>query len=367
MQKLAMLLAASVIALTLGACTGVIPVSDMAGTDHSTMAAETPMTGMDHGAMHGDPSAPFDAQFIDSMIEHHQGAIDMAEQVLAESERSELRELAEAIIAAQAGEIEEMTTWRQAWYPDLPPTTGMDMGMGDMEIGADESKPFDQRFLEAMISHHEGAIDMAKMAQEMAEHEEIKTLAAAIIAAQEAEIEQMRAWLAEWFGESIAPSPYIAQLESPVRGLSAAEVDDLLAGRGMGYARSAELNGYPGPRHLLELQQELNLSGEQVNAISTIFAEMQAQAQQLGEEIVRQEGTLSAAFATGEISETEMARQVITLAERYGALRAIHLRAHLLATPLLTEEQISAYNALRGYSPGVGHTHGQRHTHGMHD
>ncbi|MCL4859749.1 MAG: DUF305 domain-containing protein [Caldilineaceae bacterium] len=363
MNRLNLFLAAGATVLVVAGCAGVMPAGNVAGADHSAMATVTPTTGMDHRAMHGDPSAPFDAQFIDSMIEHHQGAIDMAEQVLAESERPELRDLAEAIIAAQAGEIEEMTAWRQAWYPDLPATGGMDMGMGDMEISADESKPFDQRFLEAMISHHQGAIDMAKMAQEMAEREEIQTLAAAIIAAQEAEIEQMRAWLAEWFGESNSPSPYASQVDSPIRGLSAAEIDDLLAGRGMGYARSAELNGYPGPLHLLELKQELNLSGEQVNAISAIFAQMQAQAQQLGEEIVRQEGTLSAAFAAGEISETEMVRQVITLAERYGELRAIHLRAHLLATPLLTEEQISAYNVLRGYTPGAGHTHG----HGMHD
>lgn len=202
MRKFAMLVAASIVALMIGACTAVTPASDMADVDHNTMATDTPVAGMDHSMMVADPSTPFDAQFIDSMIEHHQGAIAMAEQVLAESERSELRQLAGEIITAQTSEIEEMTTWRQAWYPDLPATSGMDMGMGEMEISADESKPFDQRFLEAMISHHQGAIDMAKVAQERAEREEIRTLAAAIIAAQEAEIEQMRAWLAEWFGES---------------------------------------------------------------------------------------------------------------------------------------------------------------------
>ena len=95
-----------------------------------------------------------------------------------------------------------MTAWRQQWYPDLAPTGGMDMGMGDMEISADESKPFDQRFMEAMISHHQGAIDMAQMALQMAEHQEIKTLADAIIAAQQAEVEQMQGWLQEWYGVS---------------------------------------------------------------------------------------------------------------------------------------------------------------------
>lgn len=67
-----------------------------------------------------------------------------------------------------------MTAWRQRWYPDLAPTGGLDMGMGEMAVSTDESKPFDQRFIEATLSHHQGAIAMAQMAQHMAEHQEIK-------------------------------------------------------------------------------------------------------------------------------------------------------------------------------------------------
>lgn len=156
--------------------------------DHSTM---------DHAAM-GD--APFDAQFIDGMIDHHEGAIAMAEQVLAESERPELREMAEAIIAAQQSEVDQMRSWRAEWYPDLEETMGMEMDMGAMEIADDESKPFDQRFLEAMIDHHEGALDMAQAALDQAEHAEVRTMSDAIIATQQAEIDQMRGWLSEWFG-----------------------------------------------------------------------------------------------------------------------------------------------------------------------
>jgi uncharacterized protein (DUF305 family) len=159
---------------------------------------EAPSAHADHGA-HADSNLPFDAQFIDGMIEHHQGAVDMARQVLAESERPELLALAEAIIAAQEAEIAQMLAWRDAWYPDLPATTGMAMDMGEMEISADASIPFDQRFLTAMISHHLGAVDMARMALEMAENEEIRALATAIIVDQEAEIAQMRAWLLEWY------------------------------------------------------------------------------------------------------------------------------------------------------------------------
>jgi uncharacterized protein (DUF305 family) len=161
--------------------------------DHSTMDH----AAMGHEAM-GDE--PFDALFIDGMIVHHEGAITMAEQVLAESERPELRQMAEAIIAAQQGEVEQMHAWRAEWYPDLGETAGMDMDMGMMEIAEDDAKPFDQRFLEAMIDHHEGAIDMAEAALAASEHEEVRSMADAIISTQQAEIDQMRAWLSEWFG-----------------------------------------------------------------------------------------------------------------------------------------------------------------------
>jgi uncharacterized protein (DUF305 family) len=205
------------------AMTTATPQSEAAGGETTTTSQEltatqpltgTPLTtetqaptdagtgGMDHGAMNMDASQPFDAQFIDSMIEHHQGAIVMAEQALAQAEHAELQQLAEAIIAAQTQEIEQMTAWRQAWYPDLAPTAGMGMSMGEMAIREDVSQPFDQRFLEAMIAHHQGAIEMARMAQPMAEHEELKTLADAIITAQQAEIEQMQGWLQEWYSIS---------------------------------------------------------------------------------------------------------------------------------------------------------------------
>jgi uncharacterized protein (DUF305 family) len=228
MQKVVILTLVSLFALVFSGCTAITPSGDMAGMDHSTAATQTPMagmdngtavtdtqamtdtqtmtdggmSGMDHGSMTMDPAQPFDAQFIDSMIEHHQGAIEMAQQALEQAEHAELQQMAEDIVAAQTQEIEQMTNWRQAWYPDLAPTGGMDMGMGEMMIADDASKPFDQRFIEAMISHHQGAIAMAQMAQQMAEHQEIQTLADAIIAAQQAEIEQMQGWLQEWYGVS---------------------------------------------------------------------------------------------------------------------------------------------------------------------
>ncbi|MEM9006401.1 MAG: hypothetical protein AAGE59_23100 [Cyanobacteria bacterium P01_F01_bin.86] len=145
-------------------------------------------------------------------------------------------------------------------------------------------------------------------------------------------------------------SPYTNQLSSPVRGLSTQEVDDLLNGRGAGYARTAELNSYPGPSHVLELQEQLELSGEQIQKIETVFQKMDTEAKNIGQKIVEHEQELSISFANGIITPTELRAQTETLSELYGELRATHLEAHLQVTPMLSLEQITAYNTLRGYT-----------------
>jgi uncharacterized protein (DUF305 family) len=144
---------------------------------------------------------PFDAAFLDSMVVHHEGAVAMANDLLQNSERPELVELAEAIIATQATEIEQMQEWRAAWFPDLQAGEGMEMEMGVMEVDSDTSIPYDQRFIDAMIDHHEGAIAMAEAALEQSERSEVRSLAEAIVRTQQAEIDQMRAWAAEWYPE----------------------------------------------------------------------------------------------------------------------------------------------------------------------
>jgi uncharacterized protein (DUF305 family) len=135
------------------------------------------------------------------MSTHHNGAIHMAEEALRQSQRPEIKELAEHIIDEQHKEIQQMATWREQWYPGSHVEGGKGMVMGDMEISNDASKPFDQRFIEAMISHHQGAVDMAKEAQTKGERDEIRQLAAQIIKAQEAEIAQLKAWQQQWFGK----------------------------------------------------------------------------------------------------------------------------------------------------------------------
>lgn len=193
------LLSGILLTVLLAACgapaaqTSTAPTVDaMAGMDHGSMG------GMDHGVIPAE-GQPYDAVFIDSMIVHHEGAILMANQALEQAERREIKELANAILGAQEGEIGQMKEWRASWYPDLAETSGMAMDMGPMEVPAGDA-PFDQRFIEAMILHHEGAIAMAQDALQNAERQEIKDLAQAIISAQEAEITQMRQWLSAWYG-----------------------------------------------------------------------------------------------------------------------------------------------------------------------
>jgi len=148
----------------------------------------------------------------------------------------------------------------------------------------------------------------------------------------------------------VPTSPYVDQAESPVRGLSAQEIDDLLNGRGAGYARTAELNSYPGPRHVLDLKQELSLSPSQAAAIDTVFEDMQGEAQRIGKLIVDKEASLSRAFAAEAIAPEILGQRTQDLAALYGELRTTHLEAHLDITPLLSAEQIERYDELRGYT-----------------
>ena len=144
-------------------------------------------------------------------------------------------------------------------------------------------------------------------------------------------------------------SPYVEQLDSPVRGLSESEVDNLLNGQGAGYARMAELNGYPGPLHVLDLRSPLNLSAQQTKEIQAVFEQMQSRAKSLGQTIVTKEQKLSDAFASDSITNAELEKQTIELAQLYGQLRKTHLQAHLQINPLLSAEQIQKYNEIRGY------------------
>ena len=187
-------------ALLLAACGG-------GSTDHgaghgaSGSATTTTVPGMPgHGAV---GSGEYDRDFIDGMVPHHQAAIDMAKVAQRKAEHAELKALADAIVADQDGEIAQMKAWHKAWYGSdeiVPGMGGHQMGGMDTDLGQLESaQPFDKAFIDAMIPHHQSAIDMAKEAQTKATHQEIKDLAGRIVAAQQREIDQMQAWRAQWY------------------------------------------------------------------------------------------------------------------------------------------------------------------------
>lgn len=144
-------------------------------------------------------------------------------------------------------------------------------------------------------------------------------------------------------------SPYAHTQSAEFATLTPAEVHELRNGDGMGLARPAELNSFPGPRHLLDLKADLDLTREQIVRIEAIHAKMKTRAIAKGEAILQAEQHLGNLFATGRPTVAETTRMTEHLGMMRGQLRAIHLLAHIESTHELTVEQIERYDRLRGY------------------
>ncbi|GGC68305.1 hypothetical protein GCM10011504_52850 [Siccirubricoccus deserti] len=163
-------------------------------------------------------------------------------------------------------------------------------------------------------------------------------------------------------------SGYAGQETRDIKALSERDVADLLAGRGMGMALPAELNGYPGPAHVLELRDRLGLAPEQEAAVQATFNRMEA-AKSLGAELVERERALDRAFAEGSVTPDGLRSLTAAIGDLQGRLRAVHLMAHVEMRAVLTDAQVRAYDALRGYTRiegaprGHGGAHGQGRTH----
>jgi hypothetical protein len=146
-----------------------------------------------------------------------------------------------------------------------------------------------------------------------------------------------------------SPSPYAGLQNRDIKSLSADDLADLRKGAGWGLALAAELNGVPGPAHLLELREQIGLSPEQVAAIETIYAQMQAQAIVAGERLIAAEAAIEARFREGNLSPEVLRELIDESAAARAELRYVHLLRHLETPPLLTAQQIARYNTLRGY------------------
>jgi len=159
--------------------------------------------------------------------------------------------------------------------------------------------------------------------------------------------------------EDALTSPYRDQTLTEIRGLTEKEISELREGRGMGLARAAELNGYPGPRHVLDAVRDgrLHLSPDQVQRVERLFDDMAREAQRLGDMILKEERALEGEFRKGTIGEADLHAGVTRIAALQGQLRAVHLRTHLEMRPVLSEQQIQHYNQLRGYGASSPQEH----------
>jgi uncharacterized protein (DUF305 family) len=180
----------------------------MAGMDHSNM--DHGSMGMGSGGMARDMVMEngrySDERFIDAMVPHHQGAVEMAQVALKNAEHEEVKQLSEDIVSAQEAEIGELKAIKQREFgtSEVP----MEMGTGEMEAmgmtDPDElanKDPFDKAFIDAMIPHHRSAISMAQLALGDSDKPEIREIARNILGAQKREIAQMQEWRREWYPE----------------------------------------------------------------------------------------------------------------------------------------------------------------------
>lgn len=162
----------------------------------------------------------------------------------------------------------------------------------------------------------------------------------------------------------IGPSPYVGFETREVKTLSTERQEGLKQGRGLSYALAAEMNGLPGPLHVLELAEQLGLDPDQKQRTTTIYNRMRRDAITAGEALIAAEAHLDRMFASRHATPDRVEAQTSVAAAQEARLRAIHLNAHLAMMEVLTPEQIESYGRLRGYAGGAelpgGHT-GQGH------
>ena len=153
-------------------------------------------------------------------------------------------------------------------------------------------------------------------------------------------------------------SPYVGEEKKEIKALSHDEISGLLQGKGMGLAKAAELNRYPGPKHVLELAKQLQLTEQQIEQTNLAFTDMREKAIDLGKQVVEYEKELDELFSSDKISKVNLDSQLQRIGETKAKLRGVHLHAHLQMKKILTRHQVMMYVDLRGYSNASGeHKH----------
>jgi len=146
--------------------------------------------------------------------------------------------------------------------------------------------------------------------------------------------------------------PYAGLQTRPIKALSDEQIADLKTGRGMGLALPAELNGYPGPTHVIELAEALHLSEAQRAKMKQLFEAMKAETVPLGQKLIAQETDLDKQFRDRTVTETSLAGATRAIGATQAALRTAHLKYHLATLDVLTPTQVKQYAELRGYAAG---------------
>ena len=145
-------------------------------------------------------------------------------------------------------------------------------------------------------------------------------------------------------------SKYAGEEKREIKTLSENDIEELKNGEGWGLAKAAELNGVPGPAHLLEMQKEIGLNSKQVQEIEDLYNKMKQEAIPLGFELIELEKALNEHFADRTITYESLDVSLEKIAQVHKKLRYVHLSTHLKTPDILTPEQIVLYNKLRGYS-----------------
>ena len=173
-----------------------------------------------------------------------------------------------------------------------------------------------------------------------------------------------------WLGSATAlaadkgASPYAGSEKREIKALASDETASYLQGKGMGLAKAAELNHYPGPAHVLTLATELALTPDQKVRTKALFESMESEAILLGKQLIVQERELDDMFASKTITEEKLERSLEAIGLLQGRIRQVHLRTHLAQAEILDAEQIRKYDELRGYdatSNSPKHVHPQQY------
>ena len=163
---------------------------------------------------------------------------------------------------------------------------------------------------------------------------------------------------------AIQPTSYAGEEQREIKALSSEEIQSYLAGKGAGFAKAAELNHYPGPKHVLDLADQLQLNEEQKTRTKAIFDSMQKEAIHQGKALIEKERELDGLFAAGMVTPNSLQSTLEQIGALQVQLRRSHLQAHIEQHAVLTKAQVAKYDELRGYTSqsNSGHSdHSHKH------